>query len=83
MFGGRLHVFMCLPLLTAAPITAVCVCVCEEVTCESSAGEASQEAGGQGVQDESALFKGPLQRANREMESLIGISVSVCLFVCV
>lgn len=43
----------------------------------------SQEAGGQFVQDESAVFKGPLQRANREMENLIGISDSgnVCVFV--
>ena len=38
----------------------VCVCVYEEVAGVSSMGEVSKEAGGQGVQDESALFKGLL-----------------------
>ena len=37
----------------------VCVCVYKEVAGVSSMGEVSKEAGGQGLRDESALFKGP------------------------
>lgn len=56
MYDGGVYVFT-LALCCSSLLSSVCVY--KEVAGVSSMGEVSKEAGGQGVRDESALFKGP------------------------